>query len=380
MQEQKSVLFKTMAYDPYKALYIHIPFCKSRCIYCDFCTEAVDANSEGVRNYLDRLMLDLRVASSEGKLEAIETVYIGGGTPTHLGHDKLVELVYFLSTTLFMKNVKEFTIEANPESLTEEIVKDIYALGVNRISLGVQSFHDDDLKTLSRVHDAARAKEAVNIASSRFDNVSIDLMCGLPGQTLDDWKDNLSQASELPISHISIYPLTVEERTPLYKQCMRGKMPWPDDDLQADMMEAAAKFLTSKGFRRYEVASYAKPGFESKHNCIYWTGIPYIGFGTSAATMTQNDELRIRTQDGIVTDQLNRPQMEAEDLMLGMRMSDGVSDDRVNRASAYLPRLNDTFLKLIHDGLVVHENGRYRPTERGWLCGNELYAAIFDLA
>lgn len=369
-----------MAYDPYKALYIHIPFCKSRCIYCDFCTDAVDSNFEGVRNYLDMLMLDLRAASKEGKLAEIETVYIGGGTPTHLGHDKLVELVYFLSTTLYMQNVQEFTIEANPESLTEEIVKDIYSLGVNRISLGVQSFRDNDLQTLGRVHNAERAKEAIQIAKARFENVSIDLMCGLPGQTLDDWKDNLAQAAKLPITHISIYPLTVEQGTPLYKQCMRGKMPWPDDDLQADMMEEAAKFLTANGFHRYEVASYAKPGFESKHNCIYWTGVPYIGFGKSAATMTQNDELRIRTQDGVVTDQLARTQMEAEDVMLGMRMSAGVSDERVNEASKYLNRLNDTFLKLIHDGLVVHEDGRYKPTERGWLCGNELYSAIFDLA
>lgn len=369
-----------MAYEAYKALYIHVPFCKSRCIYCDFCTEAISQDDKFVRRYLDNLLLEIRAASKEGKLEEIKTVYIGGGTPTHLGHDKLVELVYFLSTTLYMQNVEEFTIEANPESLTEEIVKDIYSLGVNRISLGVQSFADLDLQMLGRVHDSARAKEVIYAAATRFENISVDLMCGLPGQTLDGWKRNLEVACEQPITHISIYPLTVEHGTPLYKQCMRGKMPWPDDDLQADMMEAAAEFLTRQGFERYEVASYAKPGFESLHNSAYWTGVSYIGFGTSAATMTQNDELRIRTQDGEVTDQLNRAQMEAEDVMLGMRMSRGVSDERIAQATSYLPELPSTLEKLIDEGLVIHTGNRYRPTERGWLCGNELYAAIFELA
>ena len=139
-----------MSYDPYKALYIHIPFCKARCAYCDFSTDAVSNDSKIVRSYLDKIILELRQASKQGKLDEIETIYIGGGTPTHLGHDKLVELVYFLSTTLNMQNIAEFTVEANPESLTKEIVKDIFALGVNRLSIGVQSFNDEVLQNLSR--------------------------------------------------------------------------------------------------------------------------------------------------------------------------------------------------------------------------------------
>lgn len=369
-----------MPYDPYKAMYVHIPFCKKRCAYCDFATEACDRDSKAIRKYLDKLILEIREASSQGKLEKIETVYIGGGTPTHIGHDKIVELAYFLTTTLYMKNVAEFTIEANPESLTEEIVKDVYALGVNRISLGVQSFTDEMLTNLGRIHDVQVAKKAIEIAKTRFDNVSIDLMCGLPNQTLSMWEEDLKTAIDAQVQHISIYPLTIEENTKFYKLAMRGKLNLPDDDLQADMMDAAAKILSDANFERYEVASYALPGFESKHNCSYWQGVPYIGFGKSAATMTQNNERRMRIQDGVVTDDLNKAQMEAEDVMLGFRMSKGVSDERIKKASEFLPALNGTLVDLEDRGLIAHKNSAYVPTHKGWLCGNELYGEIFDLA
>ena len=369
-----------MPYDPYKAMYIHIPFCKQRCAYCDFVTDAVKRDSSIVRKYIDKLIVDVREASKQGKLSEIETVYIGGGTPTHLGHDKLIELVYFLSTTLFMQNVVEFSIEANPESLTEEIVKDIYALGVNRISLGVQSFDDDELTRLGRIHSADDAKNAIEIAKSRFDYVSIDLMCGLPDQTIEMWKKNLELAVAQGIQHISIYPLTIEEGTKFYKLAMRGKLNLPDDDVQADMMDVAEKCLSSSGFKRYEVASYSLPNFESKHNSCYWQGVPYIGFGKSAVTMTQNSERRMRVQDGIVVDDLNRAQMEAEDVMLGFRMSQGVNDARIKQASEYLPDLNNKLDELQKRGLIEHTGQAYVPTHEGWLCGNELYGEIFDLA
>jgi oxygen-independent coproporphyrinogen III oxidase len=369
-----------MAYDPYKAMYIHIPFCKQRCAYCDFATSAEKSDSKKVRKYVDKLILDIREASKQGKLSEIETVYIGGGTPTHLGHDKLVELVYFLSTTLLMQNVREFTVEANPESLNDEIVKDIYALGVNRLSLGVQSFQDQMLENLGRIHDSETAKNAIQSALTRFENASIDLMCGLPGQTTEMWEADLKTAGEIGVKHISIYPLTIEKGTKFYKLCMQGKMQWPDDDLQADMMQEASDTLKEYGFERYEVASYAKPGFESKHNSAYWQGVPYIGFGKSAATMTQNEERRMRVQDGRVTDDLNRSEMEAEDVMLGFRMSKGVSFKRLKQASEFLPELNNKLCELEAKGLIEKTDDSYVPTNKGWLCGNELYGEIFDLA
>lgn len=369
-----------MNYDPYKALYIHIPFCKSRCAYCDFSTDAVKSDSKIVRDYVDKLILDLREASKARKLDEIKTVYIGGGTPTHLGHDKLVELVYFLSTTLNMQNIIEFTVEANPESLTEEIVKDIYALGVNRLSIGVQSFNDEVLKTLFRIHDSNQAKKAIEIAKLRFENVSIDLMCGIYGQSEQIWKNDLKTAVELDVQHVSVYPLTVEPKTKFYKLCMKGKMPWPDDDAQADMMSKAAEILGDKGFSRYEVASYARPSFESKHNSAYWSGASYLGVGRSATTMTQNATHRMREQDDVIVEDLNEKQMVAEDIMLGFRMSKGVSFGKIESATNLLPELPQTLEELKNKGLIEKTDTSFIPTTLGWLCGNELYGEIFDLA
>ncbi len=369
-----------MSFDPYKALYIHIPFCKSRCAYCDFATDAIKSDSKIVRNYLDKLIYDLRDASKKGKLEEIETIYIGGGTPTHLGHDKLVELIYFLSTTLSMRKITEFTIEANPESLTEEMVKDIYSLGVNRISIGVQSFDDGLLKILSRAHTSKEARNAISIAKTRFKNVSIDLMCGIPTQSLDMWEKDISAAIEMGIQHISVYPLTIEPKTKFYKLCMRGKMPWPDDDLQADMMQKASEILTKAKFHRYEVASYALDGFESKHNSAYWSGVPYLGIGKSATTMTQNEDRRMREKDGFIVDDLDKPQMAAEDIMLGFRMSRGVTDEKIQESTDLLPDLPNKLKELEDKGLIKRDEGAFVPTQKGWLCGNELYGEIFDLA
>ncbi len=369
-----------MNHDPYRALYIHIPFCKARCFYCDFCTEAIKNDSRRVRKYLDRIIEEIRDWSKKGELDQIKTIYIGGGTPTHLGHKNLVELIYLISTTIDLRNVDEFTIEANPESLTEEIVKDIYALGVNRISIGVQSFNDDHLKSLGRIHDSSDAQRAIEIAQARFENVSIDLMCGLVGQTIDEWKADIEIAKSLRIQHISVYPLTAEEKTPYYKKCMRGKLPWPDQDLQADMMESAAELLSECGFSRYEVASYSLPSFESKHNIAYWSGIPYLGIGDSAATMTQNSSRRMRIQDRQVLDDLTYEQMVAEDIMLAFRMSRGVSCDQIRAASSTLPDIEGCIDKLLDKGLIEQVRDRYIPTKLGWLNGNELYGDIFDLA
>ena len=369
-----------MAHDPYKALYIHIPFCKKRCDYCDFCTDAEKQDSRRMRKYVDKLIKEIRDWSKKDELSEIETIYIGGGTPTHLGHKLLTELIYLISTTIDLRHVSEFSIEANPESLTEEIVKDIYSLGVNRISIGVQSFNDKHLEQLGRIHDLKKALSAIQVAKTRFENISIDLMCGLPFQTLEEWQSDVEVARDMDIQHISIYPLTAEERTPYHKQCMRGEMPWPDSDLQADMMESAAEILNIKGFQRYEVASYSLPSFESKHNIAYWTGKPYLGIGKSAATMTQDENKRMRLQDRHVTDDLNKNQMIAEDIMLAFRMSVGVSDKQVLAATQTLPEIKTCLSELTDLKLIEHKDGRYRPTKLGWLNGNELYGRIFDLA
>lgn len=369
-----------MAYDPYKALYLHIPFCVKRCGYCDFATSAVERDSPIIDEYVESLVMDIRRASREGKLGAIETVYLGGGTPSYIGMRRLSMLLYALSMSMHLEPEVECTMEANPESLTAPMVRDIWALGVNRLSLGVQSFDDEVLSILGRAHNAEAARAAVRAARERFENVSVDLMCGIPGQSAESFAESVREAVALGANHVSVYPLTIEPHTPFDAAIMRGEMLEPDEDAEAAAMEEAQRILEDAGFHRYEVASYARPGFESRHNTAYWTGKPYLGLGRSAVTMTQNAERRMRVQDGQVVDDLDARQMAAEDLMLGMRMARGVACAQVEAAAALLPEAAAAFAELEEAGLVVRKGGRFCPTERGWLCGNELYGALFDLA
>ena len=244
----------------------------------------------------------------------------------------------------------------------------------------MQSFDDDVLRTLGRAHSSDDARRAIEAARTRFENVSVDLMCGIPGQSAEGFEASVREAVRLGATHVSVYPLTIEPHTPFDAAVLAGELEEPDDDVEAAHMQIAARVLDSEGFERYEVASYARPGFACRHNIAYWTGVPYLGLGRSAATMTQNAQRRMRVKDGQVTDDLDPRQMAAENLMLGMRMTAGVSDEHAARAAELLPEATTVLADLERQGLVEHEGGRWRPTERGWLCGNELYGALFDLA
>lgn len=368
-----------MPHDAYKALYVHIPFCKSRCNYCDFHTRAVKEGSPEVDAYLEGLVRDIRSKGAEGELAEVETVYIGGGTPTFAKSRGLAQLLYAIGTSMHLTPEVECTVEANPESLDERLVLDIWALGANRLSLGVQSFDDELLQTLGRIHTADDAKRAVNDAQCRFDNVSVDLMCGLPGQTPEQLESSIETAVGLGVTHVSIYPLTIEKGTKFERLMRKGRLHIPDEDTQADMMELACARLEAAGLRRYEVASYARPGFESRHNMSYWQGKPYLGIGESAVTMTQNAERRMRVQDGLVVDDLDAVQMAAEDLMLAMRMTAGVGAEACAAFRNVLPGFDETLAKLASFGLVEAHEGGWRPTQKGWLLGNELFGALLDL-
>lgn len=370
-----------MPHDPYKALYLHIPFCVKRCGYCDFATSAVPRDDARIDAYVEQLVMDIRRRAKAGDLADVQTVYLGGGTPSHIGISRLSSLLYALSVSVDLtRDGLEFTMEANPESLEGRMVRDIWALGVNRLSIGVQSFDDEVLSILGRAHDAARARAAVHQALERFDNVSVDLMCGIPGQSASSFESSLREAVQLGAKHVSVYPLTIEPHTPFDRLVLAGEMDEPDDDVEAEHMELAQRVLGECGFKRYEVASYALDGYESKHNSSYWTGVPYLGIGESATTMTQNAQRRMRVTNGEVVDDLDRRQMEAEDLMLGMRLARGISDERLAAASAYLEDALAAMQGLAEDGYVEHVEGRWRPTKQGWLCGNDLYGRILDLA
>lgn len=369
-----------MTHDPYRALYIHVPFCVARCAYCDFTTRAVPKDAPEVARYAEELVMQVRRAGRAGELAQVETVYVGGGTPSFAGSRVLSQLFYALGVSMHLTPEVECTVECNPESLDERLVYDLWALGANRLSIGVQSFNDEILRVLGRAHDAQTARDAVRVAQKRFENVSVDLMCGLPSQTLEQFHASLEEAVALGVTHVSVYPLTIEENTPFWSMVTSGELNEPDDDEQAAMMELARDVLERAGFRRYEVASYARPGFECRHNLTYWTGKPYLGLGTSAVSMTQGAGWRARTQDGCEVERLDVRQMCAEDLMLAMRTTRGITEDELAHAAYVLPEAMSVFEGLVRDGLAKREHGHFVPTELGWLCGNELYGRIFELA
>lgn len=267
----------------YRALYLHIPFCRAKCLYCDFDSRALTgcALEEAIGAYCEGLSAQVDAHGNAGELSAVETVYVGGGTPSLLG-GRLVGLVDLVRS--YCEPV-EFTCEANPESFTLDLAQALRAAGVTRISLGVQSLNASELKAIGRIHSAEQAMLAVAQAKAAGFSTSCDLMCGLPGQTLDTFAETLRSLVTLNPDHVSVYPLQLEEGTPLARMEEAGEMEVPDEDFQAQCMDLAAEVLEEAGYERYEVASYAKPGHRCRHNIAYWTGKPYLGLGRSAASM-----------------------------------------------------------------------------------------------
>lgn len=267
----------------YRALYLHIPFCRAKCLYCDFDSRALTgcALEEAIGAYCEGLSAQVDAHGNAGELSEVETVYVGGGTPSLLG-GRLVGLVDRVRS--YCESV-EFTCEANPESFTLDLALALRAAGVTRISLGVQSLNAGELKTIGRIHSAEQAMLAIAQAKAAGFSTSCDVMCGLPRQTLDTFVETLRSLVTLNPDHVSVYPLQLEEGTPLARMEEAGETEVPDEDFQAQCMDLAAEVLKEAGYERYEVASYAKPGHRCRHNIAYWTGKPYLGLGRSAASM-----------------------------------------------------------------------------------------------
>lgn len=267
----------------YRALYLHIPFCRAKCFYCDFDSRALTgcALEEAIGAYCEGLSAQVDAHGNAGELSEVETVYVGGGTPSLLG-GRLVGLVDRVRS--YCEPV-EFTCEANPESFTLDLAQALRAAGVTRISLGVQSLNASELKAIGRIHSAEQAMLAFARAKAAGFSTSCDVMCGLPGQTLDTFAETLRSLVTLNPGHVSVYPLQLEEGTPLARMEEAGEMEVPDEDFQAQCMDLAAEVLEEASYERYEVASYAKPGHRCRHNIAYWTGKPYLGLGRSAASM-----------------------------------------------------------------------------------------------
>lgn len=405
--------------DPY-ALYLHIPFCKAKCAYCDFDSRALHgcALEAAMDAYVAQLLALIDRHGASGELARVQTVYIGGGTPSLLG-GRLVELVQRVCGYC---SPVEFTCEANPESFDLELARALHANGVTRISLGVQSLNADELRQIGRIHTAEQAMLAVSQAKATGFSTSCDVMCGLPGQTLDTFAATLRSLLALDPDHVSVYPLQLEEGTPLASMEESGELEVPDEDFQARCMDLAADLLQGQGYARYEVASYAKPDHRCLHNISYWTGRPYLGLGRSAASMCDLDTgagsagpalgadsvrpdrpgclalglhapLRIGSHriryvqlddegEKFDIEELAEREAAAEDLMLACRMTDGIGPELLSRAERAIPRAELAIAceRAVESGLAAWEAGRLKPTHLGWLEGNELFGVFWGLA
>lgn len=261
-------------------IYIHIPFCKRRCIYCDFFSTT---QSEKKTAYVHALCRELEMRKDYPEGEEIETVYLGGGTPSQLSEEELKEIFTTLSNIYKVREDAEITLEANPDDLTPEYVAMLRRLPVNRISMGIQTFQEETLKLLHRRHTARQAIEAYRrCREAGFRNISIDLMYGLPGETLDTWKQDLQQAIDLHPEHISAYHLIYEEGTTLWKLREQHQVEEADEDLSVTLFGTLIDTLTQAGYQHYEISNFCLPGLHSRHNSSYWTGKKYLGCGPSA--------------------------------------------------------------------------------------------------
>jgi oxygen-independent coproporphyrinogen-3 oxidase len=391
------------------SLYVHVPFCLSKCGYCDFYSVAGEPSLHA--RFVDAALFEAGHWSHYGLLDDVPSLYIGGGTPTALGGE-LVRLIEGLRETATLRPDVEITVETNPETTDAIGIAALLEAGVNRFSIGVQSFDDDVLTTLGRCHDATRTREALAVLRDACLPFSIDLMCGVAGQSFESWEATLEAAVASGARHVSVYPLTVEDGTPLAAAIERGEVARPDPDVAADMMLAAEVALAAAGIPRYEVANYAQPGHEARHNLVYWTGGAYLGVGPHAASMLPADRFaevadgegwpvpwdasapasRVRfTRETPLPEYLRRPlalpeplesltasEAAREDVMLGLRLTAGVPVHAAQAAGVApaLRRLEDT-------GLVARFTGadgaeRWATTQKGWLLGNAVFGAVWS--
>lgn len=329
-------------------IYIHIPFCKTRCIYCDFYSTT---REELRKDYVRALCRELRMRKEYLKGEPVRTVYLGGGTPSQLDEEDFRMIFNAVSETYHIEECKEITLEANPDDLTDAYVRMLCRLPFNRISMGIQTFDDAVLKLLNRRHTASQAIEAVERCRRYgFRRISIDLIYGLPGETDERWKQDLRQAVRLDVEHISAYHLTYEEGTPLYRLLKAERIHEVDEECSVRFFATLMDVLASAGYEHYEISNFCKPGCRSQHNTSYWLGIPYIGCGPSAHSFdTQSREWNVSSLEQYIG-ALERGERlyEKEELDLATRYNECVMTSLRMREGIDLLQLKDRFGSVLY--------------------------------
>lgn len=372
------------------ATYIHIPFCEHICFYCDF--NKVFLEGQPVDEYVEMLLREMQLTMAQTPDEKIETIYVGGGTPTTLNEKQLDRLLTGMKEILLFQMGNEFTFEANPGDLSVDKLKVLHDHGVNRLSMGVQSFNDDLLKKIGRIHKVKDVYQSIaNARQVGFENISIDLIYRLPGQTEADFNNSLVKALELELPHYSTYSLILENKTIFYNLMRQGKLPLPTEDEEANMYQMAIDLMAEKGRKQYEISNYALPGYESQHNLIYWKNEKYYGFGAGAhgylgGHRYQNngpiqqylEPLRKNRLPILRTQQLSIEEKIEEEMFLGLRKLEGVSIQhffdkfQVSVFEVY----QEVIDSLVADGLIEVTLDKIRLTEKGKFLGNEVFQAF----
>lgn len=371
-------------------LYLHIPFCRQKCAYCDF--YSLSGQDARMDDYVDALCAHLTEAAPSASVHQIDTIYFGGGTPSLLGVKRLTTLLKTVCKRYHVAKDAEITLEANPESAGDwKALKALRKAGFNRLSLGMQSASDAELQHIGRVHTMAQVTAAVEAArKARFENLSLDLIYGLPGQSAEQWQENLSAAVSLAPEHLSCYGLKVEPGTPLYAR--QAEEDLPDDEAQADMYLYTVEYLAQNGYAQYEISNFARPGRESRHNLKYWTLQEYAGFGPGAHSdfggvrYAYEKDLEgyihgVKHHMPLLSESERIPPLDrdTEWLMLGLRTVQGL-DPR--EFETRFRRRFDCFLPFLAEcsraGYAVEEDGRWHLTPKGLLVSNRIIGGMLD--
>jgi oxygen-independent coproporphyrinogen-3 oxidase len=371
-------------------IYLHIPFCASRCHYCNFATGGYEADL--AQRYVAALSREIERAEVTAAMCAVDTIYFGGGTPTTLSLAQLDHLLAACRQKFVASENTEITIEANPGTISRAYFQGLRALGFNRISFGVQSFDDAELKMIDRVHNADEARAAVHLArEAGFANISIDLIAGLPEQQMTTWQRNLQAAFALDTEHLSVYLLELYKDAPLLHRIERGELRAIDEELTVAMYYALVDEAARHGYEHYELSNWAKPGYESRHNLKYWTGAPYWAFGVSAAgydglsrwSNTRNIHEYLQRLENDESPVAERTELDADDLQseaifLKLRLQDGVNlhAHQAQFGVNVKQRYHDELTRLREAGLIELNNEQLKISRAGKILANEVFQAF----
>jgi len=372
-------------------IYIHIPFCLSKCYYCDFYSKP--ASDEEIDEYVECLTKEIKIVLPRYSEKKFDTIYIGGGTPSILKIIQLENIFETLYKFINPSDIVETTLEANPETLTKSKLKALKKIGINRLSIGIQSTHDYLLKLLNRVHNKKKAIESIELArKAGFNNLNVDLIFGIPQQTMKDWEETLDTITSLRPEHLSVYNLTVEKGTKLYNLIRTKQLQLPDEELQIRMFKYAMKLLSNRDYKHYEISNYALNGFLCKHNLKYWQGDEYLGIGVASHSWMNRKRFYIPRNIKLYIENIQRDMIPykydrvrdlrrrvAERLMIGLRLIDGIELKTIQtNYHIDILELFESEIKELRELKLINVNrNKMKLSKRGILLANEILSRFF---